>query len=104
VRVAVLDPDGFADGTTAVVQGASARTLIADRVTDQVVLRDQADLISARPIISSAISGVVGSGAFRSLLRRAVLDAHRAVLMGVGTPSRSRSPTSAPSRARRSRS
>jgi hypothetical protein len=80
LRVAVLDSDGFANRATAVAQDASVRTLIADRVTDQVILRHQADLISARPIISSAISGIVGSGAFRSLLRRAVLDAHRAVL------------------------
>jgi len=80
VRVAVLDSDGFANRATAAVQDASVRTLIADRVTDEVVLRHQADLVAARPIISSAISGVVGSGAFRSLLRRAVLDAHRAVL------------------------
>ena len=80
VRVAVLDSDGFADRATAVVQDASVRTLVADRVTDEVILRHQADLISARPIISSAVSGIVASGAFRSLLRRAVLDAHRAVL------------------------
>jgi hypothetical protein len=80
VRVAVLDSAGFADRATAVVQDASVRRLIGDRVTDQVILRHQADLISARPIISSAVSGVVGSAAFGSLFRRAVLDAHRAVL------------------------
>jgi hypothetical protein len=80
VRVAVLDADGFADRASTVVQDASVRTLIAHRVTDQVILRHQADLIAARPIISSAISGVVGTGAFRGLLRRAVLDAHRALL------------------------
>ena len=80
VRVAVLDADGFADRATAAVQDQNVRGVIADRVTDEVVLRHQADLISARPVISSAISGIVGSGAFRSLLRRAVLDAHRAVL------------------------
>jgi hypothetical protein len=80
VRVAVLDSDGFADRATTVVRDPSVRTLIADRITDQVILRHRADLISARPIISSAVSGIVGSGAFGSLLRRAVLDAHRAVL------------------------
>ena len=79
-RVAVLDSHSFANRATASVQDASVRTLIADRVTDQVILRHQADLISARPIIASAVAGVVGSGAFGSLLRRAVLDAHRAVL------------------------
>jgi hypothetical protein len=80
VRVAVLDSEGFADRATAAVQDASVRTLIADRVTDQVILRHEPDLISARPIISSAIAGIVGTGAFRSILHRAVLDAHRAVI------------------------
>lgn len=80
VRAAVLDSEGFADRATVALRDTSVRTLIADRVTDQVILRHEADLISARPIISSAISGIVGGGAFRSLLRRAVLDAHRAVL------------------------
>jgi hypothetical protein len=82
VRVAVLDSDGFANRATAAVQDPSVRTVIADRVTDEVVLRHQADLISARPIISSGISAIVGSAPFRSLLRRAVLDAHRAVVTG----------------------
>jgi hypothetical protein len=80
VRVAVLDSGGFANRATAVVQDPSVGRLIGDRVTDEVILRHQADLISARPIISSAVAGVVGSGAFGSLFRRAVLDAHRAVL------------------------
>lgn len=80
LRVAVVDSGGFADRAAAAVQDRSVRTLVADRVTDQVILRDQPDLISARPIISAAISGIVGGGAFRGLLRRAVLDAHRAVV------------------------
>ena len=55
------------------------RTLIGERVTDGVVLRNDADLLAARPLIASAVSGIVGGGAFRSLFRHAVLDAHRAI-------------------------
>jgi hypothetical protein len=79
-RVAVLDSEGFADRAAATVKDASVRTLIADRVTDDVILRHQADLVTARPLIRSAVAGIVGGGAFGSLLRRAVLDAHRAVI------------------------
>jgi uncharacterized membrane protein HdeD (DUF308 family) len=79
-RAAVLDSGAFADRATAAVQDTGVRTLIADRVTDQVILRHRANLTTARPIISSAVAGIVGGGAFRSLFRRAVLDAHRAVL------------------------
>ena len=55
------------------------RTVIAERVTDEVVLRRQADLLAARPLIESAVSGIVGGGAFSSLFRTAVRDVHRAV-------------------------
>ena len=43
------------------------------------MLARQSDLLAARPIISSAVAGVVGSDAFGSLFRRSVLDVHRAV-------------------------
>ena len=51
-------------------------------MTDEIVLRNDADLIAARPLIASTVSGVVGGGAFRSLFRGAVLDAHRAIFTG----------------------
>jgi hypothetical protein len=55
------------------------RTLVGERVTDDVVLSQQEDLLAARPIIASTVSNLVGGGAFRSLFRRAALDAHRAI-------------------------
>ena len=78
-RIALFDADNFADRAAASLQEPSVRTLIAERVTDDVVLRNEADLLAARPIIESAVSGIVGGGAFRSLFRRAVVDAHRAI-------------------------
>ena len=78
-RIALYDSDQFADRAAAALQDPSVRTLIGERVTDRVVLRSEADLLAARPIIASAVSGIVGGGAFRSLFRRAVLDAHRAI-------------------------
>ena len=55
---------------------------IGERVTDEIVLRNNADLIAARPLIASAVAGIVGGNAFRSLFRRGVLDAHRAIFTG----------------------
>ena len=54
------------------------RSLIAEKVTDEVVLKHQRDLIAARPLIQSVASGIVGSRALR-LFRAAARDAHRAV-------------------------
>jgi hypothetical protein len=78
-RRALFDSDQFADRATATLQDSSVRTLVGDQVTDRVVLKNQADLLAVRPIIASAISGIVGGGAFRSLFHRAALDVHGAV-------------------------
>jgi len=79
-RLALLDANHFADRATAALQAPDVRDLLADRITDEVVLRRKADLLTARPLISDAISRAIGSDAFGSLFRRGVLDAHRAVL------------------------
>ena len=81
-RLAFFNPEQFADRASASLAQPAVRDEIAERVTDEVVLRNDADLIAARPLIASAVSGIVGGGAFRGLFRRAVLDAHRAVFNG----------------------
>jgi hypothetical protein len=78
-RRALFNSDRFANRATASLEDSSVRTVIGERVTDQLVLRSESDLLAARPIIASAVSGIVGSPAFRSLFRRGVLDVHRAV-------------------------
>ena len=76
---ALFDSDRFANRVAASVQASGVRTVIAERVTDRLVLANQPDLIAARPIIASAVSGLVGGDAFASLFRRAVRDVHRTV-------------------------
>jgi uncharacterized membrane protein HdeD (DUF308 family) len=69
----------FADRATAALRDTSVREAIAERVTDELLLPAKPDLLAARPIVVSAVSGVVGGDAFASLFRRGVLDVHRAV-------------------------
>jgi len=78
-RIALVGSGQFADRATAALRDDSVRDLIAARITDDVVLRNEADLISARPIIQSFASTIVGSSAFTSLFRSGVRDVHRAV-------------------------
>jgi len=78
-RRAIVDSDQFANRATAALRDESVRTVIAERVTDEVVLQRQADLLAARPLIEAAVSGIVGGGAFSGLFRTAVRDVHRAV-------------------------
>jgi hypothetical protein len=78
-RRAVVDSDQFANRATVALNDDNVKTLVADRITDDVVLKNQRDLLSARPIIQSVASGIVGSRAFTTLFRSAVRDVHRAL-------------------------
>jgi hypothetical protein len=79
---ALVDSDQFANRAAAALRDDSVRTLAADRITDDVVLESQADLIAARPIIQSVVSGIVGGRAFSGLFQSAVRDAHRTLVDG----------------------
>ena len=79
VQRAVADSDQFADRATAALRDEGVRALLAERITDDLVLRQEPDLIAARPLIQSALSGALDSGGFASLFRAGVRDVHRAV-------------------------
>ena len=81
-RLAFFNSGQFADRASAALAQPAVRDAIGERVTDEIVLRNDADLIAARPLIASTVSGVVGGSAFRTLFRGAVLDAHRAIFTG----------------------
>src|SRR5918992_3312324 len=79
VRRAAVDSDQFANRAAAALRDESVRTRVAERITDDVVLANAADLTAARPLIQSVASEIVGSRAFRGLFRSAVRDVHRAL-------------------------
>jgi hypothetical protein len=78
-RQAAVDSDQFANRATAALHDDSVRSLIAQKVTDEVVLKNEADLIAGRPIIESVASEIVGGRAFTGLWRKAARDLHRAL-------------------------
>jgi threonine/homoserine/homoserine lactone efflux protein len=79
-RSVVVSSDQFADRASVALHNSSVRSLIADSVTDDLVLRNSPNLIAARPLIRSVVSSVVASDAFAGLFRAGVRDLHRAVL------------------------
>lgn len=80
------DADQFANRATASLQESDVRALVAERVTDGLVLERSADLTAARPLVLDITGGLVGSHAFTGLFRAAVSDLHRAVFTdGAGT-------------------
>ena len=72
----VFASDPFADRAAATLDAAPVRAAAARRLTD-VVVSARPDLVGLRPIIELAARAVVGTPQFRSILRRAALDAHR---------------------------
>jgi hypothetical protein len=78
-RQAGVDSNQFANRATVALRDDSVRSLIAQKVTDDLVLSNEADLIAARPIIESVASEIVGGRAFTSLFRKAIRDVHRAL-------------------------
>ena len=72
----VFASDPFADRAAATLDAAPVRAAAARRLTD-VVIGARPDLLGLRPIIELAARAVVGTPQFRSVVRRAALDAHR---------------------------
>jgi hypothetical protein len=77
VRRAAVDSDQFANRATVALKDDSVRSLIAERITDQLVLEKRADLTTARPLIQSVVSSAVGGRAFTGAFRAGVRDLHR---------------------------
>ena len=72
----VFASDRFADRAAATLDAAPVRAAAARRLTD-VVIAARPNLLGLRPIIELAARAVVGTPQFRSVVRRAALDAHR---------------------------
>ena len=79
VRRAAVDSEQFANRATVALKDDSVRSLIAERVTDQVVLARASELTAVRPLVESVVSSVVGGRAFTGAFRSSVRDVHRAL-------------------------
>jgi hypothetical protein len=76
LRVELLDEQGFADRTVEAVRDPQVRATIADRVVT-AALEVEPDLLSARPLLVSAVRGAIDTPAFEGLVRAAAINAHR---------------------------
>src|SRR4051794_15395629 len=72
----VLRSDGFADRTAAALERPPVRDAAARRLTD-AALALRPNLVAVRPLVELGARTVVGTAAFRSLVRRGALEAHR---------------------------
>ena len=78
----LFDSDEFSERATAALEDDAVKAEIGRRVTDDLVLRAQADLVAFRPLIESVVEGIVGAGVFRDLVQTAVRDVHGGLVVG----------------------
>jgi hypothetical protein len=81
-RVDLFDAKRFADNAVSTLDHSSVRDATAQKITDDLVLRADPDLVAVRPIIEATAGAVVGTGAFKGVLRDAIERAHRAIFKG----------------------
>jgi hypothetical protein len=79
---AFFDSDNFANRAAVALEDDAVRAEIAERVTDDLILNAERNLIGARPVIEEVVSGILNTGAFQALFRSAVSDVHRVVFTG----------------------
>lgn len=82
VRYELLSEDHFADRAASALSEPDVRTVLSQEITDRVVLPSAPDLVSAKPLIESAVAGIAGSPPFVSLFEDGVRRIHRALLSG----------------------
>jgi hypothetical protein len=76
LRAEIADRDAFADRAVAALDEPAVRQVAAREVVVGLLERGSPDLVSARPLLENAVQIVVASDPFRSLVRRAALQAH----------------------------
>ena len=81
-RYELLSERHFSDRAASALADPDVRAVLSREITDRVVLREVPDLVSARPLIETAVAGIAGSPPFLALFEDAVRRVHGALLSG----------------------
>jgi hypothetical protein len=76
VQTEIADRDAFADRAVAALDDTAVRDVAAREVVVGVIERGSPDLISARPLLETAVQTIVTTSPFRALVRTTALQAH----------------------------
>ena len=77
---ALLRPEPFADRAVATLHDPAVQDDVADRLTEALTRSGTGDLVAVRPLVRALAGSLVSGKAFAALFRRAVLEAHAAVV------------------------
>lgn len=73
----LFEADGFADNAAAAVQDDAVRTVLAEKVTQELQLADPR-VVSAAPLLTSGLEAFLETSAARSIIRAAAIQTHNA--------------------------
>ena len=76
-REEVIDREAFADRAVAALDDDGVRRLVSREIVVNLVDRGSTDLVAARPLLESVVGAIVQTQPFRSVFRRAALEANR---------------------------
>lgn len=80
LKAEVANRDRFADRAIVALDDSAVRDVVARQIVVGVIERGSPDLISARPLLETAVETVVTTGPFRSLVRTTAQQAHSLLL------------------------
>ena len=78
-RVELYDADRFSRTAADTVREEPVRDALAEPIVNQIVDVGPDELINAQPLLQSAVSGALETGAFKGIFRQGVEKAHRAL-------------------------
>ena len=76
-RQEVVNREAFADRALAALEDDGVRAVVRAEIVDGLIDRGSGDLIAARPLLESVVDAVIDSRPFRTVFRRAALEANR---------------------------
>ena len=76
LRAEIADRDAFADRAVAALEEPAVRQVTAREVVVGLLERGSPDLVSARPLLETAVQAIVATPPFRALVRGAALQGH----------------------------
>jgi hypothetical protein len=76
-REEVIDEQAFANRAVAALDDDGVRHLVAREIVVNLVDRGSTDLVAARPLLESVVEAIVQTQPFRSVFRRAAVEANR---------------------------
>ncbi len=79
---AFFDSGNFADRAASALGDEAVQAELGTRITDDLLLNAEPDLVAVRPVVESGISSLLGQAVFQDVFRAAVADVHGAFLEG----------------------